>query len=285
MKGTIKKEFKRILCPIDYSDASDSAVELAAAFAQHQKAELVLLEIVEAPVLQDASNIRIGFPSESESREKDAKEMLNEYCNTIAKDFSIECSGLTKSYLMGLDQALSKVIERNHYDLVIMGTKGADDLRTFYFGTHTYHIIRNISVPLIIVPENYIFSPLKKVVFATDYKPQDVEFIKKTLELTKDFNPELTILHISSRDSEISNHVFNSHEQNFRNSIDYEKLKVERVIDQNISLGINEFMASHKGNLLVLQTRDYNFIERIFKHSVVRDFSFIASYPVLVYRV
>ncbi len=275
---------KRILCPLDFSNAANNALEYAAHTARYMGADLVLLQIVEAPTLSDIANINAGFAPAIEQRMKAAKSKLKSYCKLVEEEFSISCKQIVKSYISNIDDALKQEIRKGNYDLIIMGTKGADDFWQFYFGSHTYHVVRSISCPVLMVPQGCRFEQLNKIVYATDYRDKDVLAINKLLEFAFGFEPELTLLHINTERDIISTEEFTLFKDRFEEKLDKFKINFEQITAKKVSTGIDLYMKQNDSDALVLLTKQYDLIDQIFHHSITKELSYYASYPVLIYH-
>ncbi len=275
---------KRILCPTDYSQAAINAVEYAAQLAKNIEAELILLQILEAYKLQDIANVSSGFSPAVEKRENEAQKKLEAYSQAVEEEFSVKCHARVKSYTSGVDTALKKEVERENYDLIVMGTNGADDLRQFYFGTHTYNVLRNSTTPFLIVPEECPFKEFKDIIYALDYIEGNETALKNLMQFSRDFNPNITVLHISEKPTAISQQVFRSFKNILEDSLGDSRIRFQRIVEEDTPLAIDNYTMDTDADLLVLLTKKYSLTERIFHTSLTKKLSFIASYPMLVYN-
>lgn len=276
---------KRFLCPIDFSEAANNAIQYAANLAKYTEAELVLLHILEAPTLQDMADISSGFAPTVDAREKVALEKLNQYAKVVNEEFAIKCHVRVKEDSSNVENALKREIEADKYEMVIMGTNGADELSQYYFGTNSYKVARKIDRPLLIVPHGYTFSPLKRIIYAMDYEREDIKIIRQLLDFTKPFNPHMTVLHVSEQPTAISQQVFCAFKDLLEDELHSDpQICFSRIVNSDVISSIDDYMHKHHGNLLVLLTRQYNFAERLFHKSSTKNLSFIATYPILVYH-
>lgn len=274
---------KRIMCPVDFSSAATNAVEYAGNLARDLNAELFLLYIQQVSVWQNAAPMSGGIlPDDVEDKAQAALEKLKVYSGFIQRKFKIRCDYAVKAYMSGIEDSLGEEIWKERFDLVVMGTNGAENLRQFFFGSHTYHVIRKTNRPLLMIPEEYAFKGIKKIVYATDYCPEDHDNLKSLLKLTAPYHPELTVLHISKAGGVISEEVFRC----FRDLMEDElgpkqPVRFERPVGDDVAGLLQKAML--QADMLVLLTRRYSLIERLFHRSVIRRLSFIAGYPILVY--
>ena len=273
---------KRIVCPIDFSEASNSAVEYAANLVKHLDAELILLHVIHEYKFKTTASVSSVLPVEA--RIKTARERLAEYQKMVKDEFDISCSLEVKANTSSVSTALRKEIEGEGYDLIVMGTNGADDLKQFLFGSHTYNVIRKISKPLLLVPDGYAYSDPRKVVYASDYNKEDVHVLSNVLNLTEGFGSEVTLLHFSEYPTQSSEDIFLQFEDIYKDYLKNDKIKFERIVSKEEAQGIDHYMHKNNADLLTLTTHKYSFFEKLFHESITRKLAFIANYPILIYQ-
>ena len=273
---------KRIACPIDFSEAANNAVDYAANLTKYFGAELVLLHIVQEPLLKSTASVTNVLPLEA--RVKTAEERLQEYKEMVQADYSILCSISVKSDISNVTNALKKEIENEDYDLIIMGTNGAEDLNQFYFGSHTYKVIKKISKPLILVPEGHVFTPLEKIIYASDYNREDVAVLNSLVDLTKTFDAQITVLHFIEHATQNGKDIFLIFQELYKDHVKDDQMEFEHIVSKEPAESLDDYMHKNNADLLVLTTHQYSFLERIFHDSVTRRLALIANYPILVYH-
>lgn len=275
---------KRIFCPVDFSEAANNAVEYAARLAKHHEAQLTLFHAVITPTLQDVANISTGAPVTTAAREDEASEKLRAYSQTVEKTFKVPTKAIVRSHNAGIDNVLGNEINNAGHDLVVMGTNGADGLSQFYFGTHTYKMIRHITQPLLLVPQGCQFKKPGHIVYATDYDKCDAGTINKLFELTSIFHPEVTVLHISRESATIRDDVYRCIKNLMENTLIGSRIHFKRVIEEDVAAGLHTFMNNDEHDLLVLLTGQYSLTEKVFHTSVTKKLSYIATYPILCFH-
>lgn len=264
-----------ILCPVDFSDAATHALDYAARFAQNKGAALTLLQIVKPQKDQSQTELRVA----------EAEKKLLSYCKLVKEEFKIRCQASAKVHSSSLENSLAQEIAEGQDDLIIMGTNGADDLNQFYFGSHSYKMLRHTTIPLLIVPEECNFKKPKHIVYALDYEKDDVKALQMLYQLTEIYKPHIVILHVGndspSRNEEISLILKKQMPAKISSHIhfDFKSLGTEDIADE-----IDQYMRDTDSDLLVLLHRSYNFIEKLFHQSMTKKLSFIADYPILVYN-
>lgn len=274
----------KILCPIDFSEASKNAAGHAGQIARHTEASIDLLTIVEAPTLSDIANVNAGFNPGIEQRMEEAKAKLDAYSVSMEAEFGISCRSHVRSHLSSVDEALEREILNGKFDMVVMGTNGADDFWQFYFGTHSYRVIRKAASPVLMIPENCRFTPYTHIVYATDYSPDDIRTIGNAYKFTRHYEPTFTLLHIDSTRTIVHGSELEEMIRSIITEVGAIPIKFEHIEAAKASTGIDRYMKKHNADLLVLLTKKYDLFERLFHRSVTKELSYFASYPVLIYH-
>lgn len=275
---------KKIICPTDFSDAANNAAEYAAKLAQVLNAELLLVNVERILPVADVVSLGSGIDSNARENALLASGRLKEMSSEINKAFKISTNYEVDITARSLAKALSSLGKKN--TMIVMGTNGADNLSQFYFGTNTYNVIKKAECPVLLVPENYSYGTYKNILYAFPYEEKGRHALNQLHEFLKNFNTQITFLHVSKKDSEISRDVFRAVkeevEQYFGGN---HNLEFKRTFSDDVSDAIDNFIQEHPADLLVMAARHKNVIESVFKKkSLLAKLSVIASYPILVFH-
>lgn len=274
---------KQLLCPIDFSSTANNAVEYAAALSKHIGASLNLFHFLPLPTLQEAAEMQAGFHPDTESREAKAKEKMQVYCDAIKENFSVSCRSVVRSSPSELERALKKEVENNRYDLLVMGTDGADNLQQLLFGTNTNHVLRAVDCSVLVVPVTSPWRLPRKIVYATDYEKEDTKALHDALEFTGK-SPQITILHVNQNSPADSNELLRHFKDTLQGDQDNTQIHFEQLIEKDVFIAIDDYMNKQEADLLVLLWKNYTFPEKLFHRSTAGKMSNIATYPVLVWK-
>ncbi len=272
---------KRILCPVDFSDTATNAVEYAANFSKLSNAELILFHIINEPSLESISNIT-GGGEKSKSDELEILERLEIYCQTIKSSFSIQCLPKIEVYTSNMEGALKKEIESENYDMVVMGTEGTTDIGQLFLGTHTNHIIGSISLPILVIPTGCSFKEIKSIVYASDYKIEDIPALSSVMTITQVFDPNLTVLHVNKKRSKKDEEILLLLQDVYQDKLKNDKIAFDQIQGENIAMALDSYVTNHDADILVLVTHKYSWLERLFHESVSKKMSLVADYPILI---
>ena len=185
---------KRIICPIDFSNASLNAARYAAQFALKVNTPLTLVYLI------NKSNSVIANPAGVEMEEDgiydDPEFRLRQYCAELSETYSINCA----DYIISKKDLFSAVNEMiDDIDLFIIGMDYNRKIINNLEEEETYELLNNIGKPFLIIPEFCQFRNIDRIVFGTKYGALDIPAIKSMIDLFDPYNPDIYIVHMSNR--------------------------------------------------------------------------------------
>ena len=145
--------FRRILCPVDFSEGSLSALMHALSIAEEADARLTLMHSIEMP-----PELREHYPIGSDididqlhaAAEAASLRRLRELVPTSAKTY---CTVETLVREGAAYRQILKVGAEQDSDLIVMGVQGRGALDLLVFGSNTARVIRAASCPVLTVPQ------------------------------------------------------------------------------------------------------------------------------------
>jgi nucleotide-binding universal stress UspA family protein len=270
----------KILCPVDFSPAANNAIEYAARLAQKMNASLTLLN-VQWLFLKEQVSLTAGDPENSETSVKQTEQALLTVCDEIQKTFRITCNSEIISSVEIFQNIIAE--EAGKFNLTVIGTNGADNTYEFFFGSHSFRVAKNTSSPVIIVPEEYAYEEIQNIVFASDYNKGEELLLQQLKQFTASFNPQLHVLHISKKDTELSREIFRvfsgitEEEFKFDNRIQF-----SRIVDEDAAIAVDKYMSENNANLLAICYQPHGFLYRMFHENLIKSITSYADYPVMI---
>ncbi len=145
-QSAIRGPFRRILCPIDFSKHSRTAVRYAAELARRSKGELTVL-YANDPLL-DAAAVAAAY----DMKWLDAK-THGELRRFVTR---AGVTGVPVTFIAAAGHAapvIQRTAERIGADLIVMGSHGLTGTRKWFLGSSTERVLRGARVPVLIVPQ------------------------------------------------------------------------------------------------------------------------------------
>jgi nucleotide-binding universal stress UspA family protein len=184
---------KKILVPTDYSDCATSAVDVAKAIAVKSGAELFVLHLEEV-VPEVAHVLHHVVIEENTHRVGQARYQLQQVVDSIVKD-----GVKTRAVFVPNEgrESIEDYIKPYDIDFLVMGSHGARGIREVIIGSKTQKVIRESSVPALVIKRPIKkFNP-KKIVFASTFREDISKPLKEVLAFAKLWNAELDLVFIN----------------------------------------------------------------------------------------
>jgi len=143
-------DWKRICCPIDFSDASRAALEVAADLARRGGAELVLLHSYPVPGYTFPDGSVVASPKMMQELAEQAQRHLEEWRASAAKIAGEGRVAVEK--VVGEPAAeIVAFAKANRVDLLVLGTHGRSGLEHALMGSIAERVVRKAHCPVLTV--------------------------------------------------------------------------------------------------------------------------------------
>lgn len=145
-----KPVMRRILCPIDFSDASLRGLGYAMALAEEEDAELVLLHAIESTMGMRAFPESAAFETwlMRDAARAEARARLEDLVPADVREYCRVTIDVTEG--PASSEILGAALERGT-DLIVMGTQGRGPLDRLLFGSNSARVIRKARCPVMVV--------------------------------------------------------------------------------------------------------------------------------------
>jgi universal stress protein A len=141
--------FKKILCPYDFSEHADEALNYAAKLADDYTL-LTILNVVELPYLIDPNGFVYYDINREEIKEKSEAEIWKRV-NELEKKYP----NLHAKFELIVDNNPIDVIlttqQREQYELIVMGSHGRKGLGRLLMGSVAESVLREATCPVLII--------------------------------------------------------------------------------------------------------------------------------------
>jgi len=283
--------FKRILCPLDFSDASRAALKYAKSFADTFDSELVLMHV--SPNVAEAyTALMPDFPNYGAIHEQDLVEQLNEFTGDWAGRFK-KVIRVGTPYLEILEYA-----HEENFDLIILGAKGLSKFERLFLGVTGEKVTRKAQCPVLTVHAKPAGLPIKRILLPVDFSPLSYAVLPIVAAIADQYEAEINLLHVVELGHQLDPKI-QSREYDF-----FEKLK-ERLEEQwdlpqafktietkkfirhhigSAGYGIMEFAQDWDTDLIAMATHGRTGLSKVLMGSVTEKVIKISPCPVLSVR-
>jgi len=265
---------KRIMLLSDFSDtARNAAMYALKMFEDHEKVNFFLLNAYDLEFS--------GSPYIVQVKEELAAESLKGLKNELAlihRRFPRAKVELL-SVFGPLLEVISKEIEKDHYDMIVLGCRAETALENFLLGSRAYEVIKNIKAPIMVVPRHAKFKHPDKIVFATDLRDFETdEIVEPIRDIAHMFHAPL--LFVNVLEDEYVNRV--DAEDRIASHFPGLNISFNFIEDDNVAEGINNFMEENEADIVALVRHDVGMIDRLFHPSITKQMVLHPEHPMLI---
>ena len=271
---------KHILIPVDFSDNSWAGLVYAVKLYKDDLCTFHLLhtEVLDPETLSTLNEVYI------ENIMKLGNDQLNQFKEQIeSSDPNANHEFKTIIKFQPLTQAIQDTVKECSIDLIIMCTKGYTSILSSLFGTNSINVLqKRLSCPVIILPEDYDYNPIKQIAFSTDlnrfYTTEELTILN---DLAYDNNAVLRIMHIETNKPLSSIQDYNL--SVLKSSLQGFKTHYHSVpnFDKKTEV-INTFIKDLEIDLLVMVNYKHSIFEKILNEPVIKNIGFNPQIPFLV---
>ena len=275
---------KTILFPTDFSANAIHAAQYAGMLATQLKAQVVLLHAYPIPVISDQE---IVFDTEISvlQSEKEAAQNLEFFANKFMEDTGLVADQITQMVEYGATATIIlDVAQKTNADLIVMGTKGTTNAIDRWIGTNARDVMQSAACPVWIVPQNAPLHYPRHIMYAADFKEDEVAATHKIVALAKPLGATCRVVHIHEyfemSVGQTVEETVAELEEEFKN----EDVSVKNLNRNGIIDGLETYIKAQKPDVLALAVYDKSFLSRIFERSVSGHFVQAAKLPMLIFR-
>lgn len=272
---------KNILIPIDFSDVSKTAAEYGLHLATKFKSEVTFIHAYHIP---SAGASSVVWTIEEDIK-KDRLNELKEWKTQFKKAFP-EVHISTKVSLGFAVNEIVQETELNHYDLIVMGTKGASGIKEALLGSITSTLIGKVSTPILAIPENVTYVSPKEFVLASDLKKiNNPQLLNNFISLASQYEATVTVLNIENEHSESIEELFESIQEAIKIDEATENMphRIVNLKQDEIEKAILNYANNKEANILAIIHRNRNFFQRLFHESLAKKLANHGHTPILVF--
>lgn len=276
---------KRIAVPVDFSEYSEYALEVASKIAKLLNGELIVVHLLgmDKVYLPDSESVLIY------DNELHLKLIKNKFKEFLKKPWlkNIKLTHFIQNYKNFTE--LNAIAEDFICDLIVMGSHGNTGFRNTFVGSNTEKIVRTSRLPVLVIKNRVMDFKVERVVFASDFSRDYLPAFKKLLEWLRPFDAELQLLHVNTSEhfmkrTEIEEKVFK-----FLLQAEIEDIsiydKVAYYDDDSVEEGIFSFSYKYEADIITIPTHGRRGLAHFFIKSLGEDLMNHSEIPILTIKI
>ncbi|GAB5399963.1 MAG: universal stress protein [Aureisphaera sp.] len=276
---------KKIIVPVDFSEHSEYALEVAAQLAQKYDSQLLMVHMMGlAPsfLTKDESQEVFEAMYYMKLTEKRFEEFLEK---DYLKDINVQTVVQNYKEFKELDQ----VAQEHDADLIVMGSHGSSGMREIFVGSNTEKVVRTATVPVLVIKNRILNMNLESMVFVCDFSKDYVPAFKKARSFAKAFGAKFQILYVNtperfSRTSELEEKAYNfllaagDEDKELYNNIVY-------YCDNTVEDGIFTYSNAFGADVIAVPTHGRRGLMHFFAGSLGEELVNHAKIPVVTFKI
>ena len=262
---------KTILYATDYSENSVAALRLAHLLAKKLEAKLVVLHVFDIPISL-ASPVSVSYMNKEqklfvENRAKLRKFFYEHLADAREED---DINFVVDEHGSVTDGILENAVKFD-VDMVVLGTKGASQIRELILGSTTKAIIRKSSCAVLAVPPMFDAMDFKTIAYATDFEQADIFAIKRLVKIAEKFNAQIRVVHITTQKEYAGDQQMEWFKGMLRQKIAYEIMDFDLIFSDAVVEELNWYLKDSGSNLLAMLERgqDRGLFHKLFHKDIV----------------
>tara|TARA_R110001592_G_scaffold109196_7_gene304699 strand:- start:4601 stop:5110 length:510 start_codon:yes stop_codon:yes gene_type:complete len=165
-----------------------------------------------------------------------------------------------------------------------MGTKGANELKEFFIGTRSGDVITKVECDVLVVPDKAKFKGFTQVVLPIDFEmAYNDATIKKIVNNITSEKTQIKLLYVTKSNIPLFEEIELQKKQLVQRLSEKlpNPISFHRVVSKKIEDGVLSFAKGLNADLIIMISKDYNLLERLFLDTTVEEVSFDTSIPLL----
>ena len=186
--------FRKVVCPVDFSESSRHALELAARVARRYDAELLALHVT--PLVPTV----FGFPPVAMA---DGPAVSEAVLSELKAEADAVAALHPAAPVLREGAAAFEILrfaEESEADLIVHGTHGRSGFERFVLGSVTEKVLRKAACPVLTVPPHADGEPgpagFARIVCGVDFQAPAERALEHALSLAQEANGRVTLLHV-----------------------------------------------------------------------------------------
>ena len=275
------KKIKNIIVTTDFSVTSRKAYNYAKALARTLNASLTIIHIKENLVMVSDVMIMPFSIEDNEALTKDIETLMAEE-DIATHDVTIKQHVGIKIFGGDAATVLTQLSENDETDLIVMGTTGLSDMLTKIFGSTSINVSNKAHCPVILVPRDARWHPIKHIMFASNFDSVTTNFINEIADFALTFGADIDFLNVKSFDPQF---------EIKQKEIDWDKLIVNNknlIFQKNTIYGndtieeLNKYCENNEVNLMAFASKHRNFWQKIMHKSITEESALSSSIPIMI---
>ncbi|MBK5191976.1 MAG: universal stress protein [Flavobacteriaceae bacterium] len=275
---------KKILVPTDFSPQAENALKVAVQMARRFNSEIFLLHMLELPLvtINPVSGSSANELPEALFFMKLAKKRFKEL---MSQDY---LKGIKVHETVEFHQAFEGIMEisqKHNCDIIIMGSHGATGLKEIFIGSNAEKVVRNSTIPVMIIKNDRPDFEVNNLVFATDCNLENKHTLRKAKKFAEKIDATLHLVYINTANNFVIEEEAQKDLEDFVKGEDLKNYTLNIYNDVTVEKGILNFATSINAELIGISTHGRKGLDHFFNGSISEDLVNHANLPIVTFKI
>ena len=277
---------KKILVPIDFSEHSEYALEVAAQLAKTYDAEIVALHMMglsQAVITKDDSNEVMEAMFYMKLAEKRFDDFLDQ---DFLKDLKVHTT--VQNYKEF--QEINAVAKEFKCDLIVMGSHGSSGIHEMFVGSNTEKVVRHSEIPVMVIKHHDSNLKLENIVIASNFEKEFVKSFLNAKKLSNTLGANLHLVYINTpgdgfrSTQEMSNRIL-QFLLDAKVDNEYGVTDVAMYNAYTVEEGVFEYSNRINADAIAMPTHGRKGLAHFFTGSISEDLVNHSDLPVITFKI
>lgn len=263
---------KTILCPVDFTTASDRLLKYITSLARDRNGKIYL-------VSTDEKQKRELALAGTHRREGSRLEEMHDFISGVQ---GVACSIVDESVAGNLYKKLGNIAD--NYDIMAVPISSPSyDAKTKHIDLHK--VIQDTLAPILVIPDRFPYQKIARLLYAYDYKHETEPPIMQLNWVADWFDAEMVFITLMPGDTSVKEESkWTSVQFAIKNSWKgHKEISFETIVYPNLPNGLEHYLGlSNANDLLVLSINHQNILERVWYKRVVKGVLQYSKHPYLI---
>ena len=214
------------------------------------------------------------------------KELVEDYCrNNLDQNLKKDQLICEVTENTSISKAISHRIKKDTIDLLIIGMKDEHSARGFFSGNIANKLIDKNLCPILIIPPEYSYKKIEKMVYASDFESADIIALEKMSEIAEKYDADIEVVHIPTLEEYAAMQQMEWFKELLEAQVPYKKISFHMVLANSIEQGLRIHIGDENADILgMLERENQGLFASVFGKDIVKRMENLVTIPILCYN-
>ena len=272
---------KKIIVPVDFSEQSKFAMKVAATLAKKHDAEILALHMLELNRTLITSSE--GFhPEQTVFLIKLAEKRFNDFLEMPCLE-GVKVTPIIKHFKVFSE--INEVANAHNAELIVMGSHGTEGLKELFVGSNAERVVRNSTIPVLVIKDYIADFKIERFVFACDFKEESLLAFQKAKAFADMMSADLEMVYINTPGDHVLSRADTYDQINTFLTKANTGQQVEIYNDYTVEKGILNYSESIMADMIGIPTHGRKGLSHFFMGSIGEDVANHSKIPVVTFKI